>query len=130
MEPTLADRGFLDALDVDPARIPTALHAQSALYRSLVAGKRMLVVLDNAATADRITPLLPGEPSCTVLVTSRRRLDRLLTAYGAHPVRLDTLTDTEACQLLTTRLGRRRIETEPAAVADLLVSCGGFPLAR
>ncbi|WP_433261341.1 hypothetical protein ACQPZF_26525 [Actinosynnema sp. CS-041913] len=120
MEATVAVRGFLDALDVDPARIPTALHAQSALYRSLVAGKRVLIVLDNAATADQITPLLPGDPSCTVVVTSRRRLDRLVMAHGAHQVRLDAFTDTEARRLLTTRLGRRRIEAEPGAVADLL----------
>ncbi|MEU0878161.1 tetratricopeptide repeat protein [Lentzea sp. NPDC005914] len=129
METPAAVRGFLDGLDIDPTRIPTDLHAQAALYRSLVAGRRMLIVLDNAAAADQITPLLPGDPSCMVLVTSRRRLTSLIANHGAHSLRLDVLADVEARDLLTTRIGHGRVAAEPDAVSDLLAYCGKFPLA-
>jgi tetratricopeptide (TPR) repeat protein len=129
MTPAEAVRGFLDALGVDPARIPTDLHAQAGLYRSLVTGRRMLIVLDNAADAQQLVPLLPSAPSCEVLVTSRRRLDSLVTNHGAHPVHLGVLTDTEARQLLATRLGADRVDADPEAVAALLAVCGGYPMA-
>ncbi|RKT54525.1 ATP-binding protein [Saccharothrix australiensis] len=129
MTPGAAVRGFLDALGVDPARIPSEPHAQTGLYRSLVAGKRLLIVLDNAADAEQLGPLLPGDASCGVLVTSRRRLDSLIANHGAHPVRLAALAGTEAHRLLAAHLGPDRVDAEPGAVADLLAVCGGFPLA-
>ncbi|MGC0344232.1 ATP-binding protein [Streptomyces sp. SLBN-8D4] len=129
MDPAVAVRGFLDALGVEPDRIPAAPHAQAALFRSLVANKRMLLVLDNAADTAQITPLLPGGDRCTVAVTSRNRLSGLITGHGAHHVSLDTLTDTEARALLAARLGTARIDAEPVAVGELVQLCGGFPLA-
>lgn len=129
MDPAVAVRGFLDALGVEPDRVPIAAHAQAALFRSLVADRRMLLVLDNAADSAQITPLLPGGDSSTVLVSSRNRLPGLITGHGAHHVSLDMLTDTEARELLAARLGPARIDAEAAAVDELVRLCGGFPLA-
>jgi tetratricopeptide (TPR) repeat protein len=129
MDPAVAVRGFLDALGVEPGRIPAAPHAQAALFRSLVVDKRMLLVLDNAADTAQITPLLPGGDTCTVVVTSRNRLPGLITGHDAHHVSVDTLPDGEARTLLAARLGTARIDAEAAAVDELVRLCGGFPLA-
>ena len=85
MTPAEAIRGFLDAFEVPAARIPVSLDAQAALYRSLLAGRRVLVLLDNARDADQVRPLLPGSPGCSVVVTSRNRLTGLI-ADGARPL--------------------------------------------
>ncbi|WP_084716100.1 ATP-binding protein [Saccharothrix syringae] len=127
--PAVAVRGFLDALGIEPSRIPTGLDAQAALFRSLVAGRRMLVVLDNAATTAHVTPLLPGGNRCAVLVTSRNQLPGLITRHGAHPLHLDVLDRAEARALLVRRVGAARVSAEPDAAADLVESCQGFPLA-
>ncbi|MFE9748211.1 ATP-binding protein [Saccharothrix saharensis] len=127
--PADALRGFLDALGVPPERVPHEPDARAALYRSLISDRRMLVVLDNAATADQVVPLLPGGATCTVLVTSRDRLLALATRHGAHPLRLDVLTDGEARALLTAALGPDRVAADELAVAELIGLCGGFPLA-
>ncbi|MET0134353.1 MAG: tetratricopeptide repeat protein, partial [Kibdelosporangium sp.] len=129
MEPAVAVRGFLDALEVQPGRIPVALHAQAALFRSLVAGKRMLLVLDNAANTAQVIPLLPGSATCTVVVTSRNQLLGLVTGHAAHHLPLDVLSDSEARALLVDRLGPAQVDADPAAVQDLIRLCGGFPLA-
>ncbi|WP_229373601.1 ATP-binding protein [Umezawaea beigongshangensis] len=124
-----AVRGFLDALGVDPGRIPTGLHAQAALYRSLLAGRRMLVVLDNAATSEQVVPLLPGSPTCTVLITSRHRLASLIDRHGARHLSLDVLTRDEAHAHLVARPGADRVTDQPDAAEELLELCGGHPLA-
>jgi transcriptional regulator with XRE-family HTH domain/tetratricopeptide (TPR) repeat protein len=125
---TTALRGFLQALGVDHPDIPPDLDAQAALFRSLTADRRMLIVLDNAASTAQVTPLLPSGGSA-VLVTSRHRLAALVTAHGAVPVPLDTLPDDDARTLLAERVGAERVAAEPDAVNDLIALCAGLPLA-
>jgi DNA-binding SARP family transcriptional activator/tetratricopeptide (TPR) repeat protein len=122
-------RSFLDGLGVEVEAIPHGLDAQAALYRSLVAGKRMLVLLDNARDTDQVVPLLPGSPSCTVLLTSRRQLGGLVAVHGARPITLDVLPEPDARTLLAGHLGRERLDAEPDAVAAVLKACAGLPLA-
>ncbi|WP_326809829.1 tetratricopeptide repeat protein [Streptomyces scopuliridis] len=127
--PAAAVRGFLDALGVDSGAVPVDVQAQIGLYRSLVQGKRMLIMLDNAADAEQAAALLPGSTTCTVLVTSRRRLAGLTSAHGARMLTLDVLTDSEARELIHRHLGEGRAAAEPEAVAALLKHCAGLPLA-
>ncbi len=95
--------------------MPAALEARSALLRTLLDGKRMLMLLDNAHDADQVRPLLPGSPGCMVLVTSRSQLTGLVVE-GARPVPLDVLDAREAAELVASRLGAERAEAESAAV--------------
>ncbi|MEV6973286.1 BTAD domain-containing putative transcriptional regulator [Kitasatospora sp. NPDC093806] len=118
--------GFLRALGVAPAEIPPDTRERSALYRSALAGRRVLVVLDNAATPDHVEPLLPGSAGCAVLVTSRHRLAELA---GAHQLRLDTLPPEQALELLTRIVGADRTAAEPAAAEEIVHACGLLPLA-
>ncbi|HEX6361064.1 AfsR/SARP family transcriptional regulator [Actinophytocola sp.] len=126
--PAEALRGFLEALDVPPNRIPTSLDAQAGRYRSLLAGRRVLVVLDNARDAEQVRPLLPGAPGCMVLVTSRNQLTGL-TAAGAHPVGVDLLDDDESRAMLRARLGAERLAAEPGTVDEIVDLCARLPLA-
>ena len=127
--PTDAVRGFLTALGVSPARIPPDTDGQAALYRSLLADRRMLVVLDNAQDAEQVRPLLPGSPGCLVLVTSRNRLTGLAAADGAHLITPKVLAEDESQHLLTLNLGDGRVTAEPVAVSELITLCSGLPLA-
>ena len=120
VDPADALGGFLEALGVARDRQPKGVDRRSDLFRSLLSGKRMLVVLDNAATTDQVLPLLPGTSTCSVLVTSRDHLRGLVARHGASPVFLDVFTDVEARTLVT--------GAEPA-VTELITLCGGFPLA-
>ncbi|MFV2104307.1 AfsR/SARP family transcriptional regulator [Micromonospora sp. LOL_024] len=128
LEPGEALHGFLDALAVPAQQIPSRLEDQATLYRSLLAGRRVLVVLDNARDSEQVKPLLPGSPGCVVVVTSRSRLPGLV-ALGAVPVPVDRLTTNEARALLGLRIGRPRMTAEPAAVDDIVSVCDGLPLA-
>ncbi|MDX3455724.1 tetratricopeptide repeat protein [Streptomyces sp. ME02-8801-2C] len=124
-----AVRVFLDAFEVPAERVPAGAEAQFGLYRSLCAGKRLLVLLDNARDAEQVRPLLPGAPGCLALVTSRNQLTGLVAADGAHPLRVDLLTTAEARQLLAGRLGPARLAEDPKAVTEIINRCAGLPLA-
>ncbi|GAB3875683.1 BTAD domain-containing putative transcriptional regulator [Kibdelosporangium lantanae] len=123
MEPSDALVWFLRALGVPQEQIPVAQEEQAALYRSLVADKRILVLLDNAATADQVRPLLPGSATCLVLITSRNDLRGLVALDGARRIVLDVLPAKEAVQLLESIVGT-------AEDLDVLARlCGHLPLA-
>lgn len=129
VEPATAVRGFLDALGVAAERVPASPQAQAGLYRSLLADKRVLIVLDNARDEDQVRHLLPASPGCLVVVTSRTQLAGMVAAEGAMPIALDVLTEPEAHQLLAQRLGEGRVTAEPAAVTELVNLCARLPLA-
>ncbi|MFC8393585.1 BTAD domain-containing putative transcriptional regulator [Streptomyces sp. NPDC057238] len=125
----LVVRAFLDALHAVPDSIPADPDAQTAQYRSLLTGRRTLIVLDDARDADQVRPLLPGSPSCTVLITSRNRLTALVATHGAQLLPLDVLGRDEAHHLLVSHLGTPRAAAEPESVAALVDHCAGLPLA-
>jgi DNA-binding SARP family transcriptional activator/Tfp pilus assembly protein PilF len=127
--PASAICGFLDALGIPPERIPSAPDAQAGLYRSLLADRKMLIVLDNARDEDQVRPLLPASPASLVLITSRNQLTGLAAADGARLMILDTLTHDEAVQLLTARLGEDRAAAEPGATSEIAALCAHLPLA-
>ncbi|MGW6929307.1 BTAD domain-containing putative transcriptional regulator [Lentzea sp. NPDC054927] len=129
MEPDVAIRGFLHALGLDANSVPADRRARAALFRTLTAQRRMLVVIDNAVDVAQVVPILPGGDTCRVLVTSRNRLQGLVTAHGARAVGLDVLADSDASALLAGRIGATRLSAEPLAVARLIDLCGGLPLA-
>ncbi|MGX7671127.1 AfsR/SARP family transcriptional regulator [Plantactinospora sp. DSM 117369] len=129
LDPGEAVRGFLDAFGVPARQLPAGAAAASALLRTLLAGRRVLMVLDNARDAEQVRPLLPGGPGCLTLVTSRSRLTGLVASDGAHPLTLGLLSSDEAHQLLTRRLGTARVAAEPQAVAAIVTRSAGLPLA-
>lgn len=129
MDPAEAVRGFLNALGITPQHIPLSPDAQIALYRSLMDGKRILVVLDNARDAQQVRPLLPGTAGAVVVVTSRNRMSGLIATDGAHPISLDLLSEDEARELLVRRIGPRRVAGEPQAVEQIIAQCARLPLA-
>jgi class 3 adenylate cyclase/DNA-binding SARP family transcriptional activator/tetratricopeptide (TPR) repeat protein len=120
---------FLAALGVPAFQIPADAQARCGLYRSVLAGQRVLIVLDNARDAAQVRPLLPGSAGCLVVVTSRSSLAGLAAAEGARPLRLGPLASEEGVQLLAARLGPERVAAEPAAVTELTARCGHLPLA-
>ncbi len=127
--PAAALTAFLAALHVPPGQIPADPDSQVGLYRSLVAGRAVLVLLDNARDAEQVRPLLPGGPDCLAVVTSRSRLTGFVAAEGAHPLHLDVLTTSEAVDLMTGRLGSARTGAERDAAQAIARICGGLPLA-
>lgn len=129
VSPGEAVRGFLQALEVPTQRVPEDLSGQSALLRSLLAERRMLLVVDNARDSEHVRPLIPGAAGCLMLVTSRRTLVSLVAAEGAFPLALDLPTVDEAWSLMAGRLGPRRMADEPDAVSALIERCARLPLA-
>ncbi|GIF01371.1 ATP-binding protein [Paractinoplanes rishiriensis] len=127
--PGEALRGLLDGLGVPPLRVPEPLATRAALYRSVLAGRRMLILLDNAADAEQVRPLLPGVPGCLVVVTSRDRLTGLTISDGAQPVLLDVLSPADARGLLARRIGTARVQAEPGATDQIVDACARLPLA-
>lgn len=123
-----AIHSFLDAFGISADQVPRSLDAQAGLYRSLLAGRRVLVLLDNARDVEQVRPLLPGSPGCLVLITSRNQLTGLI-ADGAQPLTLDLPTGAEAHQLLERRLGPDRLMAEPTPVRQMVDLCGRLPLA-
>jgi DNA-binding SARP family transcriptional activator len=109
--------------------IPVDVDLQAALYRSRLAGRRVLVLLDNVANPAQVRPLLPGAASCLVVVTSRDRLSGLVARDGANRISLDALRAKEALDLLAHRVGMARLRAEPEAAAQLAAQCGHMPLA-
>jgi DNA-binding SARP family transcriptional activator/tetratricopeptide (TPR) repeat protein len=129
VDPNAVTGWFLAALGVPARAIPAEAQARAGLYRSVLADKRVLVVLDNARDAAQVRPLLAGGPACLAVVTSRSSLAGLAATEGARLVRLGVLDEDEAMRMLEARLGRERVASEPAAVADLIQLCAGLPLA-
>ncbi|MFF3248792.1 BTAD domain-containing putative transcriptional regulator [Streptomyces sp. NPDC002870] len=129
VDPASVLHGFLTALGVTPRDIPADTLAAQALFRSTVAGRRLLVVLDNARRSEQVRPLLPGGGACTVVVTSRNRLDGLAVRDGARRVGLETLTGPESVALLTAVVTDGRMARSPASGRALAQLCGGLPLA-
>jgi DNA-binding SARP family transcriptional activator/DNA-binding XRE family transcriptional regulator len=129
LDPADALRGFLAALGVPPSRVPADMAGRAALYRSTLASRRVLIVLDNAQNAEQVRPLLPAAPGCLVLVTSRHRLTGLAAADGARLIALGGLTDGESYGLLARLLGTERVIADQGAVGELIGLCARLPLA-
>ncbi len=129
MEPDVALRFFLDAFGVPPHRIAAPLEERAALFRSLVDGMRVLIVLDNASSAAQVRPLLPGSPGCLVVVTSRNQMAGLVATEGAALITLDVLGDDEAHEMLARRLGQERVAAEPRVADEIVAACARLPLA-
>ena len=120
--------GFLRALGMAGQQVPPGDDERAAAYRSLLDGRRVLVLLDNAASVEQVRPLLPGSPSCLVLVTSRDSLAGLVARHGARRIDLDMLPQSDALGLLRTLIGVR-VDAEPDAAAALAAQCARLPLA-
>ena len=129
LRPIEALARFLRALGVAAEHVPVEKDEAASLYRSLLAGRRMLVLLDNAHSPEQVRPLLPGDPGCVVLVTSRDAFAGLTARDGAHRLTLDVLNPEDAHTLLVRILGARRVSAEPDATAELARLCAYLPLA-
>ncbi|WP_141204664.1 AfsR/SARP family transcriptional regulator [Streptomyces griseorubiginosus] len=127
--PAQALRTLLEALGVPPRELPEDQDALAARLRTVLTGRRVLILLDNARDAGQVRPLLPGAPGCLVIVTSRNRLGGLVAVDGARPLRLDVLTAREGRDLLLRRLGAERVGAEPEAVREIVELCARLPLA-
>ncbi|WP_245778267.1 AfsR/SARP family transcriptional regulator [Lentzea xinjiangensis] len=128
-EPADVLRELLDGLGVAKAGRPDGVDGLVALYRGVLAGRRVLVVLDNARDSGQVLPLLPGSPRCLVVVTSRSALTGLVASTGAHMMGMRLLDMPESVALLARRLGERRVAAESAAVRSIAATCAHLPLA-
>jgi DNA-binding SARP family transcriptional activator/tetratricopeptide (TPR) repeat protein len=129
LSPRAAIRSVIDTLGVPARSVPLDQQAQAALYRSLVAGRRVLIVLDSARDAEHARPLLPGSTGPVVVITSRNELTSLVAIEGAKPIRLRPLGADESRQLIIRHLGIDQITDQAEAVDELVPLCEGLPLA-
>ncbi|MFE9750076.1 ATP-binding protein [Saccharothrix saharensis] len=129
VHPAAALRGFFLALDVPKERVPDDLDAQVTLFHRLLAGRRVLLLLDNARDTDQVRPLLPTGPGCVVLVTSRRRLDSLVAREQAAHLNVALPSAKQAREILLTRLGSREVSRDDPAVDELVRRCARLPIA-
>jgi hypothetical protein len=129
LDPSTAVCDFLRALDVSPQRVPDCIEAQGALLRSILADRRVLMLLDNAHDADQVRPMLPGTAECLVLVTSRQKLIALHARQGACTLTLDLLPPSETKDLFVSRLGGDRADRDPDSADKIIGQCGSLPLA-
>ena len=120
---------LLLSLGAVAVNVEESLETRSARFRSLLADRKVLLLLDNARDAEQVRPLLPSSPGCLVIVTSRNQLPSLVVREGAVPVRLDRMTDAQARDLLARRLGAVRLGLEPGAVDRIVAAAAGLPLA-
>ena len=128
LDPTEALRQLLEDLGVSADRIPLNLDGRIGMYRKLLAGRRIVVVLDNARDPAQVRPLLPRNAECLAVVTSRHQLTGLAVADSAHLLTLDLLSQEDAHELLVRRLGGRRISAEPDAAVEVIRLCARLPL--
>jgi tetratricopeptide (TPR) repeat protein len=129
LDPATVVQGFLAAFQVPKERIPHDVGAQAALYRSLVADRKVLVLLDNARDSEQVRPLLPGSPTCVVLVTSRNRLTGLIARERAAHLELDFPSFEESREMLTAYIGEPRAAKEGPAITELIERCARLPIA-
>ncbi|WP_309115549.1 NB-ARC domain-containing protein [Saccharothrix sp.] len=129
LSPAAAVRALLDAFQVSRETLPVTVDAQAALFRGLVQDKRVLVLLDNARDADHVRPLLPGSPTCAVLITSRDRLPSLVAREQARPIVLDLPSRAESRDILAAHIGADRVHDESRAVDELVERCARLPIA-
>ncbi|HSL09224.1 MAG TPA: tetratricopeptide repeat protein [Pseudonocardiaceae bacterium] len=122
-------RMFLLALRIAEDRIPTGLGERTALFRELVADRRLLVVLDNAADVEQVRPLLPGAPAGMTVITSRPQLTGLVAVNGARPIVIRPCGPAEGLRVLATHAGAARIAADTTAATRIVERCGGLPLA-
>jgi DNA-binding SARP family transcriptional activator len=128
VEPAAALEMLLRALGTPADRVPVGLDERSALFRTLLAGRRALVLLDNAGGSEQVRPLVPGSDGM-IIVTSRNQLRSLIVQYGARRVILDQMPSEEASELLAGVLGADRLASDPDAVAEIVERCARLPLA-
>ncbi len=122
-------RVFLDALGIAPPRIPAEPEAQAALYRSMLHGRKVLVLLDNARDVEQVRPLLPASSGCLVIITSRNQLTGLITTHAAYPLTVESFSAQDARATLTQRLDPHRLAEDGAALDEIVELCAGLPLA-
>ncbi|MEU8656248.1 AfsR/SARP family transcriptional regulator, partial [Actinoplanes philippinensis] len=122
-------RSFLTSLGVPYDAVPVSVPDRAALLRSMLSGRRMLFILDNARDADQVRDLIPESAGCAVLITSRALLKDLVTMHHAHPVSLSVFVAEDSGHYLTGRVGPGRTTAEPDAMGEIVAVCGGLPLA-
>jgi DNA-binding SARP family transcriptional activator/tetratricopeptide (TPR) repeat protein len=128
VQPAEALAGFLRALGLAEQEIPADIGERTAAFRNMLAGRQILIILDNASSAEQVHGLLAGSPSCVVVVTSRDRLAGIVARHGAIPIEIDVLPASDAVALLRVLVGDR-VDAEPDAAMMLAVQCARLPLA-